>query len=79
MEINWESISVMEDSIVIEFDTMANTITAVNELLTYYGANINGENMEVTVSSIKITSVNGDINLLGLIAMVTGGEPLKLA
>lgn len=76
MEIKCESIRVMEDAIVLEFATTVRTINAVNELLNYYGANINGENIEVTASSIKITGVSGNINLLGLIAMVTNGEPL---
>lgn len=79
MDFKYSSISIMEDGIAIEFDTAAETITAVSSLLTYYGADINGKNMEVSVSSIKITEVNGDINLLGLIAMITNEEPLTLA
>lgn len=79
MEINFERIYVIENAVVIEFKAMFDTINAVDKLLTYYGSRINGDNMEVTVSSIKIFNNTGGIDMLRLLAHITNRMPLVMA
>lgn len=79
MEINFERVYVIENAVVIKFKAMVDTINAVDELLTHYGSRINGGNMEVTVSSIKIFNNTGDIDMLRLLAHITHRMPLVMA